>query len=67
MSQSKELAKKEKIGHEDFHILCGHWIIRISDFYFGKTDKALYLDLVKVIIAFLGGMGIGYGIKSQKN
>ena len=35
-------------------------------FYFGRTDKELYLDLVKVIAAFLGGIGIGYGLKSKK-
>ena len=35
--------------------------------YFGKTNQDLYLDLVKVIIAFLGGIGIGYGLKSKNS
>ncbi|MCG8321093.1 MAG: hypothetical protein MI921_16440 [Cytophagales bacterium] len=35
-------------------------------YYFGRTDKELYLELVKVIIAFLGGVGIGYGMKAKK-
>ena len=35
-------------------------------YYFGRTDKELYLELVKVIIAFLGRVGIGYGMKAKK-
>jgi hypothetical protein len=35
--------------------------------FLAKDKETLYIDIVKTIVAFLGGIGIGFGIKSYKN
>jgi hypothetical protein len=34
--------------------------------FMSTNNATLYLDLIKTIVAFLGGIGIGFGIKSYK-
>lgn len=55
------------MGMKIFILMISISLFMFLTLYFGKTDKDLYLDLVKVIIAFLGGIGIGHGLKARKD
>ena len=34
--------------------------------YLAKNSEALYKDIIKTIVTFLSGLGVGFGIRSYK-
>lgn len=48
------------------YILLGFSLFLFLSLYFGKENESLYIDMIKTLIAFGGGFGIGYGYRSQK-
>lgn len=35
--------------------------------WLSQTNKELYMDILKIVIGFLGGLGSGYGIKAYRD
>lgn len=48
------------------YVLMGVGMFIFLTYFFGQSNESLYQDIIKMVVIFVGGFGVGLGFRSKK-